>query len=262
MRNKVFVDANVLVSASICLMIKELNIEFKHHFHVISEPLLAFFSKNVSKRIGFFTDLIENTCSNVLSDAIDDEIKGYRDKNPNINQAQLLTAFSFILSESIRQLRYNMSLLIREPVDGYTVMENKDLVIRFYDELRELIAQKNPSAEIEEKMKSVPRKFERAMTFVYKFQDSEEMKAYSKLRKKFIESPPNMNDIEILAQAIYFKDIFSKEEATNLILVSTDQHFSKITLSKSNLAKIVPENIKKKFNIICDWPDEVLSMIK
>ncbi len=109
-----------------------------------------------------------------------------------------------------------------------------------------------------------PRRFRKLAKSVYREQDKSDFKVFNKLQKKLIESPPNLNDIKILSQAIYFKKIFEKEIKTQMFLASTDYHFSEIRDLKDSmgLCNIIPKEIHRRFCIISDWPDNILKRIK
>ena len=72
MQNKVIVDTNVLVSASIQFSVKESKMEVKHRFHDQSWQLFELFRNNLAKRIGIITRTVEVESFGVLLKALGD----------------------------------------------------------------------------------------------------------------------------------------------------------------------------------------------
>jgi len=95
---------------------------------------------------------------------------------------------------------------------------------------------------------------------IYKEQVNRELKLYFKLSKKFKDDPLDINDARILSQAVYFKEknIF---EDRKMMIASTDHHFTKIRVDEK-LNDFVSKSIYKQLGIYCDWPDEVLKILK
>ncbi len=141
MRNKVLVDANVLVAASVKAFITEVGLEFKHHFYDISKPLFDFFSNNLEKRIGIYTEIIETTSTRVLSEAIIGDLEEHELKK-RCNVKRLFEYYSLILSECIIHLKENMNSLTREPVNEKRLKAMSSDILNFYHDIRSKLLKK------------------------------------------------------------------------------------------------------------------------
>lgn len=255
-QNKVLVETNVLVSASINRLIEDLDIKVEHKFYNISKPLFEYFKKNIEKRVGIFTSKIEQSSKDVLKKAIEDEIKSKEDVK---NRKKLFNRLTSLYAESIRELNENMNLLSREPVNENEIAKNNQMVLIFYSKLKREIIKYDPVKKGSREANTVSKRFKKLAKRIYISQYKKDS-LYNKLRNILVVSPPNLNDIEILSQAIYFKKVFSKDRKIKFFLASTDHHFSKIRKDKE-LNTFIPDKINETFGIICDWPNEILKKL-
>jgi hypothetical protein len=122
-----------------------------------------------------------------------------------------------------------------------------------YDGLREDARHLDTEKDAEIQAQMVPPKFRKIAKKIYKEQINERMKPIRKLKKR----PVGSRDKEILAEAICLK----KHYNCNLFLASTDQHFSPTLLVGGKRLTKITEEIKNKFDIVCDWPNEILKAI-
>ncbi len=256
---KVLVDTNVLVSASINQLIIKLNCNIKHHFYDLSQPLFEYFRKNIDKRIGIFTPEIENSAKEILIRAIDSEIKDMSNKNIR-EKLKEIEIYSFILQESTSSLVKNMDILIREPINERAIKQITHQVFAFYNRLTIELRQKDPEKVVNYLTYSLPKNFKKLARGIFTKQQNQELGLYYKLANKFERDPPDIKDVRILSQAIYFfrNKIFG--ENIQILLASTDHHFSRIRDDKE-LNDFVPLKIYNELNVYCGWPDEILKIL-
>lgn len=261
---KILIDANVLVSASILYVCKEFGLKdaLKHQFYDTSKSLINLFERKIDEKMGIYTRRVDITSNRVLSTAILSTIKNVSN-NPEIKKEKLLEVFSIIYSECLRRLEKNKDCLILETVNQNIVnkwMQNE--VFSFLNIiLPKEIEKHNPNIELErvKKLKATSQ-----IMKMVKFTKFEEARRYFPhyyiLKRKFLDSKPGTEDVELLSQAIYFKDLYSKQNI-KFYFASTDQHF--VEVSKDGIANnFVPNRIKEKFDVECLKPEKILDIIK
>ncbi len=262
--HKILVDANVLIAASILYTGKELGLKdgLKHQFYNQCKTLINVFSKRIDEKIGFYTKLVDDTCDKVLRKAVLNTIEEIKKNNSEVEEEKLLNAFSVIYSESLRRLEENKEYLVKETVNKSKVEKFMAEVLLFFNvTLKREIEKHNPKIKLEKaknikatswKMRIVrsARIEEATRSFPY----------YGVLKRKFIDSSPDLGDIELLAQSMYFNDFFAKTK-TPFYLASTDHHFVGIERNKE-INDFVPALIKNILGVECLKPDQILSIKK
>lgn len=252
-QDKVLVDVNVIISASIFYLFEGIDVRFKHQFYDISKSLFDFFEEN--REIGIFTEEIENSTTGIPRKAIEDEINSFDKKE--IDEKKLFDNLSLILSESERQLEENKKILTRvAKIKEKDISKKMSEILMFYNNLKGELEQYNPVKEGKFRSSWVPRFVRREAKNIY-IQQAKEYSLYYKLKKILVDKPINANDIQILAHATYLKEFYSKFTETRLFIASTDHHFSPVRENKL-LNNFIPKRIEGKFEIICDWPDNIL----
>ena len=257
---KVLIDTNVLVSASISQIILKLNCKVEHHFYEYSKPLIDYFHKNIKYRLGVVTPKIENSARRVLITAIEGKIKDLKDENLQ-EELKKMETYSYLLQESITNLTRNIDILVREPINEKEMKGMTHSVFGFYARMMEDLERENPDKIVNRQTSYVPSHIKGVARSVYKNQENKRLKLYYKLRNKFERDKPDIGDVQILSQAVYFltHNIFGKD--TKILLASTDHHFSKIREDKE-LNDFVPKAIYNNFRVYCDWPHEILKILK
>ncbi|MCK5023772.1 MAG: hypothetical protein KAS04_06350, partial [Candidatus Aenigmarchaeota archaeon] len=177
-------------------------------------------------------------------------------------------SFSYILSECVREMKTNVKCLLTVPVDDKEVEKIMIDVFRFYQKTRNVIRKMDPALEVDIKAKraysaaskvcSTPE----AWRNIFHDERNDDFKAFSKLDNKFFVNGrgPDISDKRILSECVHLRQRYEKKGAIDFMLASTDQHFVKVRNISSEICSIVPDEIEKKFNIICKWPDEILKM--
>lgn len=256
-QDKVLVDVNVIISASIFYLFEEMGVKFKHQFYDISKPLFDFFEEN--REIGIFTEEIENSTTGIPRKAIEDEINSFDKKE--IEEKKLFDNLSFILSESERRLEKNKKILTRiAKIKKKDISKKMSEILMFYNNLKGELEQYNPIKEGKVKSFLAPRSVRRVAKNIY-IEQAREYSLYYKLKKILVDKPINANDIQILAHATYLKKFYSKITETRMFVASTDHHFSPIRENKP-LNNFIPERIEGEFKVICDWPDNILKELE
>jgi hypothetical protein len=258
---KVVVDTSVLIAASLNHVCNEVGgIKLKDHFYSISEPLFKYFSENIDKQQGLVTHEIEDSVKAQIINVMIKKIS----QQAGISQADLkknISAYSRTLILINDSLRKNLNLLMRIPTNEKEISKNYMKACSFFESIMNKLPNNHPKTIVKKRVKSVPkwmRKYEKE----YARQDeSTNMDAFKKLRKKLNQNPPDRNDFRILANAIYLNDknIYPGHK---ICIASTDQHFSRIRGIDASLSTYIPEKIEERLHVCCDWPDEILKLLK
>ncbi|MBI4116230.1 hypothetical protein HY449_00630 [Candidatus Pacearchaeota archaeon] len=257
--HKVIVDTSVLLAASLNHVCQEEgNLQIEDNFHKISKPLFEHFEMNIDKEYGIITYEIELSAKTQIVNAF---LKKIAQKNKIHFTTINLNKYSFSLIKINEALDRNIRLLTRVPINERELTEILKKVSNFYGKLSRNIDKLNPQTRINRRVRSVNfglRSFER----IFATEDeSKNFIIHPKLIDKLKRHPPDLKDYRILAQAIYIK---KRDKSGNTIvsITSTDYHFSKIRLEDGSLHDYIPSKIEQTFHIKCDWPDEILSLIK
>lgn len=257
------VDTCTLVSASINSLIEELGVNIKHHFYEYSKPLFKHFKENIDKKEGIFTKEIESSADYEINKAVLSEIDFICSKG-ELSKEGLLDRFSIIQSESIRNLKENKDILIKETINEKEIIKLIPFVWQFFYELGNRIKKEDPIEKAKEILKYEP-KIKGLKGFIKGVrikQQKEDFQGYNWLINKFIRNPPSIRDQEILAQAMYLKQIYQKKEEILFFIASTDTHFVALRSKEGKILNpFVPERIKERFGIDCEWPDLIKEKI-
>jgi hypothetical protein len=258
---KVLVDSNILVSSSIYYTSKDLGIPIKHRFYDMCKTLINYFRKNIDKKIGFYTKRIDMTSNRVLSDAVLSTVREISKKDSRVKEKKLLAAFSVIYSESLRRLEENKDYLLKETVNEIKTNKLRRRISYFYKKIKKEIQKRNPQFELERAKKiKATSPIMKTIRFARIQEAKRKFPHYGILVRKFIESGPGREDIQLLSEAIYFKEVFVKNKI-KFYLASTDHHF--VEIEKNGIVNdFVPHLIKEEFNIECLKPDKILKVIK
>ena len=257
---KVLVDANILVAASILYTSSDFGL--KHRDYVKCKTLINFFKNNVDRKIGFYTKSIDITSNRVLSDAILNTIREVSQDNAQIDGEKLLGVFSVIYSESLRRLEENKDCLLRETVNEERIKKlMSDVLLFFHVYIKKEIEKQNPRHELERVKNIKATSWILKMVKSAKFDEARRsFPHYGILRRKFIESPPGSEDIELLSHAIYFNELYSKRDI-QFYLVSMDHHFVEIN-KEGVINNFVPNFIENKWGVKCLNPEKIMEIIK
>jgi hypothetical protein len=247
-------DTCVLVAASTFYVSDDLNIRLEHPFYQQSMSLVAFVRKQLSSRIGITTRTIERQSMPALQGAIDEEISAV-----GIDREKDFPIYSFIKNYCEQKLKNISSYLVREPVDEDAVKSNYGYVDRLYAEkTEEAVKLAFIEPRFKKRTEQAPKRFQSVAKWIYREQQKKEDYQLTHLIKKPVEP----SDKWILAEAIYLSMLYDKIESEDIVffIASTDNHFSPKRWTGRTISAQISEAIHKKFNIICDWPQQVEEM--
>lgn len=257
MPHKVMFDSNIFIAGSIVETTGELGFPIKHEFYDYAINLIQYIRANPSKRIGITTNFIEAEAYNTLSVAVETELKKYvQDIEKEYN------VLSALLNRCNDNMRKIFLYLIREPVDENAVNNIYYNVDSFYGELKKRAKKIAKELEIQKdvRVKVTPKKYRKLMREVYSQQDRW---PYAQLLNLIMYKDVERNDKRILSEVIYLHRLYKPLLGPDLksYIASTDYHFSPIR-EDGKTSSSISDEIKRRYEIICDWPDEIYKLIK
>jgi primosomal protein N'' len=251
--SKVFLDTCVLVSASVYGPYQDLGIQLDHRFYAKTVPLFEIIRKYVHKRIGIITFTIETQATAVIANAVTSELeeRAGKTEDPDL-KAKLFESHTVFFDQCLAHLQENLSILQREPVLQSEKYRYYSDVTHMYNNLQKMAENLDINQLIDANV--TPRYRETIRHEVY-----EQYKKRYKQLLKLKSEPVEESDKTILCEAICLLNNYRKTIDPNIkmYLTSTDYHFSPYN-SKGEIT----EQIQKKFQIVCDWPDEVAKCLK
>lgn len=267
MQNKVIVDTNVLVSASIQFSVKESKMEVKHRFYDQSWQLFELFRNNLAKRIGIITRTVEVESFGVLLKALGDIIKEeIADINERRKIFETLRTIADLCENKMRRL---VGYLFTEQVEEKEVNEKlhfiKDMCLvisqlqkRYHDpDSREIEAWKlhtrvpNPT--------NWPKHLRKEVLDIYK-----EKVVVEKIQLDRFGKGPGEMDMRILAESAYLCEYYKSnfEDGVRVYLASCDTKFFSPYRKENIESRIVTDEIQQRFNVICDWPYQIAKEVR
>lgn len=262
MLHKVTFDTNIFIAGSIVETTGELGFPIKHKFYDYAINLIQYIRKNPAKRIGITTNFIETEAYKTLSRAVEKELVESEFKKHMQDIEKEHDVFSALLNRCSDNMGKIFTYLIKEPVDENAVNKIYRHVDSFYDDL------KNEAKEVVEQLKikgymrsrTTARRYKKDMLEIYSQQDRW---PYAQLLNLIMYKDVEPNDKWILSQVIYLHRIYQPLLGPDLksYIASTDYHFSPIR-KDGRPSSYISDRIKSRFDIICNWPDEIYKIIK
>lgn len=244
-------------------MSKDIGCSIKHRDYDESKTLMNYFRENVDKKEGIYTNLVGKSCNSKLSKAVSITIEEISKIGKIKDEAAILQSFSVIYSECLRRLEENKEYLVRETVNENEVKKVIGKILVFYNyTLKGIIKSMNPQKKIDQ-MLSKGRflgPIGRTIKYVNIQNIKKEAPHFNILLEKFVNSSPDGNDLELLAQTIYFNKVYSKDQI-ECVLCSKDRHFVAIE-SNGKVQDVVPSNIYSEFKVRCLSPQNALKKLK
>lgn len=216
--------------------------------------LITFIRKNLSRRIGITTRTIERQSIPALQSAINKEIAG-----TGINREKDFPIYSFIKNYCEQKLKNISSCLVCEPIEEDAVRSNYGFVDKLYAEkVEESIKLTFIEPRFEKRTEQAAKRFRSVANWIYKQQQKEEDYQLVHLIKKPVET----SDKWILSEAVYLSMFYNSLDSEDVVffISSTDNHFSPKRWKSGAISNQVTKAIRRKFNIICDWPMQVERM--
>lgn len=257
MLHKVTFDTNIFIAGSIVETTGELGFPIKHEFYDYAINLIQYIRANPSKRIGITTNFIETEAYRTLSRAVETELKKHvKDIEKEYD------VFSALLNRCSDNMGKIFTYLIKEPIDENEVNRIYRHVDSFYGDLRNRAKSIAKKLEMQKDMRvrATPREYKKLMREVYSQQDRW---PYAQLLNLILYKDVEPNDKWILSQVIYLHRIYRQLFGSDLksYIASTDYHFSPIR-KDGRPSSYISDRIKSRFDIICNWPDEIYKIIK
>jgi hypothetical protein len=251
--SKVFLDTSVLVSASVYGSYQDLGVKLEHEFYAKTVPLFDIIKKYVDKRVGIISFTIETQAIAVIASAVTSALEEKAEKivDPE-SRAKLFESHTIFFDQCLAHLQDNLSILQREPVVQSEKSRYYSDVTIMYNDLRNTARNLDIDQIINGNV--TPRYRGTIRHEVY-----EQYKKRYKQLLKLQNEPVEESDKTILCEAICLLDYYRKtiNPDVKMYLASTDYHFSPCDSEGE-----ITEQIKKRFQIVCDWPDEIAGYLK
>jgi hypothetical protein len=231
---------------------KDLGIELEHQFYAKAIPLFDIIRKYVDKRIGIITFTIETQAIGVIASAVAKELEEKAESIDDADlRARLFENHTVFFDQCLGYLQENLSILQREPVSQIERERYYPAVSLMYNNLQKIANKLDINKLIDGNVTSKYREIIRREVFK---QYQMRYKQLLKLKSEPVED----SDKRILCEAIALLKIYRQTNPnTKMYLASTDYHFS-----PSDSGGEIAEQIRKQFQITCDWPDKVAKYLK
>jgi len=240
------------VSASVYGSYRDLGIQSEHEFYLKTVPLFEIIRRHIDKRVGIITFTIETQALGVIASAVMDHLEETADKLADLEmRAKIFESHAVFFDQCLTHLQENMSVLQREPVSQSDKMNYYQDVSFMYNNFRN-IAKK---LDIDKLIKAnVTPRYQKTIRYEVHKQYEKRYKQLLKLKNEPVEE----SDKIILCEVISLLKIYQKAIPNiKMYLSSTDYHFS-----PSNSEGEITEQIRKQFQITCDWPDKVAKYLR
>lgn len=251
--SKVFLDSCILVSASVYGSYKDLSIELEHQFYEKTVPLFKIIKKHVDKRVGIITFTIETQAIAVIANAVASELEEKAEKiiDPGIRE-KMFESHAIFFDQCLAHLQENLSILQREPVSQVEKDRYYPDVSLMYNNLQSIAEELDINQLINA---NVTRRYREIIRHEYFEQYKKKYKQLLKLKSEPVEESDKMILCEAISLLNNYKRTVNPE--IKMYLASTDYHFS-----PCNSEGEITTQIERKFQIICNWPDEVAEHLK
>lgn len=253
MTSKVFLDTSVLVSASVYGSYKELGIELQHEFYEKTVRLFQIIKKHIDKRIGIITITIETQAVGVIASAVATALEEKAENLDDIElRAKLFESHAIFFDQCLGHLQENISILQREPIASPITEEQCYVdVCKMYNDLQ-IIAN---NLDINQLIRAnVTKRYRTTIRHEIREQYKKRYKQLLKLKNEPVEE----SDKRILCEVITLLQNYKQTNPTvRMYLASTDYHFS-----PSDAGGEIAKQINQRFQITCDWPDQIANCLK
>lgn len=256
MKQKVLLDTCILVAASTYAVSRDWSIRLEHPFYIQATELIALFRRNIEKRIGIVTRTIEKQAPLTLENAIKSELQRKKIKDREVD----FELFSAIHNSCDERLSDILASLLTEPVDEEAVYQNYFYVDKMYERMAEEAVHRLVESRAAKWTRAAARRFRKVAGPIYKERvKKEDFQLFNLIRK-----PVENSDKRILAEAIYLSMLYNRTETedADFYICSTDYHFSPKRWRGEIESRQVTDKIKEKFNITCDWPQQIKEVLE
>lgn len=223
-------------------------------FYEEARELLSVIRKNVNKRIGITTTVVEEEAYQVLSSAIERKLK---QKIPD--RAKVFALLSVAINVCETRLREILTFVVRDPVNAKESAKWHIQVCGMYDDLRRTALKLPTPAYF--KANVAPKFLNKAEMFqIYKNQDE----CLNAQLTNLIYNPVEDSDKILLSQAIYLCKLYKETETGGKVtmhLSSTDHHFVPVRRSHY-VSDQVTQEIKSRFDVMAERPHEIFMILQ
>lgn len=242
----VFFETSVLISSSIRGIVE--NKEIKHPFYDQSKGLISLIIKRDTDIQGVITSTVKNQAIYVIDKAVLSLITE-KYKLTDINRKDIYNNFHEIFDFAERQLG--------EFIESLDLLRTNESIVEsiLTDEVNPMYFEiEKEEIKYPEKPTACSPKFAQIAREISHIQYKRHQKKLEKMSKKAIY--PDPIDLRILSEAIYLKRYRFEDE--EMFLASLDNHFSGMSPPYTQ----IPIEIKKKFEIICEIPIDIIKNLK
>ena len=265
---KIVIDTNVIVAASILENVKELDLQVKHDFYDTSRQLFSIFEKRPGEQIGISTPTVRSEAFLVLSRAVKKTMAP--DGSVDLRTKEILFNNTVALVNSCdHKMRYLFSLLLeKKPMRNKTdknFKRVKEMAIYLRDEWeRKYRSQYQKEKESKNRAKPIISE--------PKWKDEQKKEVVDAFRgqifiersqlERFMKKYPNLNDEWILAETLTIKeDFLNIDEDYEFFIASFDKGFFSPTFVYGVKSDIVTKEIKDRFEVTCDTPNVIFWVV-
>jgi len=253
LKNKVLLDTNILIAASVYFAGSEVyDYRIQHDFFDKAMQLIGLVKKYLAKRIGIITATIENEVHLVFNKAILDTVKKY---TKTVGRSDAFEIMSTIADSCESRLNELMLFLLREPIDPLQKSVWFVAITEMFEKLKERAEEIDPQDIAYRRAGTQSSK--RLVRTAYEVFLEQENQRFAQL-KRLLDSrkEPDKIDKEILAEAAYLNCFYKQTEGEiTMFLATTDLTLSPIPYTIES--RIVTDEIQKRLSVVCDWPDRI-----
>jgi len=251
LRYKVFLDTSTLIAASIYLTIEAIGKEIKDHFYDEATRLMSIIKKNINKRIGITTFIVEEEAYTVLERAVE------RKLDQRVEREKVFELLSIAVNSCESRLRKVLSSVLREPINPVEAGQTYISVALMYNALEEqALKLPKPAAMMTDAAPSFLNKAE-----IFEMYRSQDEILNSQLTN-LIYNPVEDSDKMILAQAACLCKLYKEtEKEICYFLASTDHHFVPVRRQRLT-SRQVTDKIVTNFGIIAERPQKIFLTLR
>lgn len=230
---------------------QETGISLQHRFYSLTVPLFDLFRKHIDKRIGVVTFTVEMQALTVLARAVTESLEEEAEKKPD-QRVQLFMSYTTFFDQCHKHLYANFAVLAREPIPPDEREKYYLQVSEMYDKFEYSATTLNFKTLVRANV---------TKRYYYNVVCDEIREQYKKRFHQMLklkEQPVEDSDKKILAEVVYLHNRQTQSDnKAKTYFASTDYHFSPFD-SEGHIT----DEIRKRFGIICDWPDKIAEFLK
>lgn len=261
---KVLIDTNVLVAASIQANISEINLTVKHPHYDESRKLFSVFQKNVAKQLGITTKTVRGESFKVITRAVNSIINDKKINDPKVKQDSFKIG-SKIVNLCDKKMKLLLNSLVIEQANENEVKIKYQKVKEMAEYIKtqyegKYINKMNRNIEAKRRTERISNtKWNEALKEQVYWAHRKQVEQEKLQPKRFMSKYPNEQDSRILSEAIAIKEKLEKQDVKiNFYIASCDMgFFAPLRLRNGGISNMVTNEIRNRFNIVCDLPREI-----